>query len=170
MKNLDFHAPAFLNKLLVNSGSKLRLSKGFWSHCGKVCNENAIKEAVNAISQHDTALHALKQHIMESLLVVPVGVKSLQYSSAWRKFGKWICRWIQMKIGKWFTSESILSISWGSKKVQCLASHLRDPGKSSVGFFRTLSIITGRLQAWLQVKTLHFSYTGTFLKFYRQVL
>ena len=34
----------------------------------------------------------------------------------------------------------------------------------------TLSIITGRLQAWLQVKTLHFSYTGTLLKFYRQVL
>ena len=37
-------------------------------------------------------------------------------------------------------------------------------------FFNTLSIITGRLQAWLQVKTLHFSYTGTLLKFYRQVL
>ena len=35
---------------------------------------------------------------------------------------------------------------------------------------RTLSIITGRLQAWLLVKTLHFSYTGTLLKFYRQVL
>ena len=34
----------------------------------------------------------------------------------------------------------------------------------------TLSIITGRLQAWLQVKTLHFSYTRTLLKFYRQVL
>ena len=34
----------------------------------------------------------------------------------------------------------------------------------------TLSIITCRLQVWLQVKTLHFSYTGTLLKFYRQVL
>ena len=122
----------------------IRLSKGFWSHCGKVCNENAIKEAVNAISQHDTALHALKQHIMESLLVVPVEVKSLQYSSTCWKFGKRICRWIQMKTGKWFTSESVLSISWGSKKAQCLASHLRDPGKSSMVFFCSFSGYTGK--------------------------